>query len=529
MSSTGAHEVIDGCGSGSGASRLVRRAMVRMAMVAGVALMLGLSPAGAGAWAAQPAAGTPSVTPLERVQALVQPTVVYEQIEWTSWVYDETNKGYFTDQPFKATLQCTGFVVNPTGYIGTAGHCVDFDSAGRTALVNKVVDWAYQNSYYASEPSKATIATFARNWRFDGDGKQGTPDLSVKVAYGVSVSGEPSGKALAARVVAARSFKDGDVALLKTDAENLTVAPLSDNKDTHVGTQIVSVGYPLSVDLVTDRTFSPSFKEGSVSAEKTTEGGLFPVYEVSAAVSGGMSGGPTTTLQGDVVGVNSFGVVGETQQFNFVQSSKTLAELMRGEGVENTPGQVTELYRSGVAAYFAGDRDAAIEAFQKTIEIVPNHEFASTYLRKAQELPQSPKILGLPVWLAIVLAGVVVVVVVLVVVAILLVARGRRRRQTAGTAAAGPLPPPPPVLLPPPPMPGETLAQPEPPEPPEQPAEPEPSADDADATDAGATDAVTVSDAETAAGPEKLFCPNCGQHHAVGAHFCEHCGQALGG
>ena len=153
---------------------------------------------------AAPADSPPPTAPLEQLQALVQPAVVYEQITWTGYVYDETNKGYFTEDPFTVSYQCTGFVVNPDGYIATAGHCADYDRTVQDAILSQVVDWAYENDYYEATPSKETIATFARNWRVDGADSEGTPDLSVSVAYGVSVSGEPTGKELTARVVAVR-------------------------------------------------------------------------------------------------------------------------------------------------------------------------------------------------------------------------------------------------------------------------------------------------------------------------------------
>ena len=143
---------------------------------------------------AAPADSPPPTAPLEQLQALVQPAVVYEQITWTGYVYDETNKGYFTEDPFTVSYQCTGFVVNPDGYIATAGHCADYDRTVQDAILSQVVDWAYENDYYEATPSKETIATFARNWRVDGADSEGTPDLSVSVAYGVSVSGEPTGK-----------------------------------------------------------------------------------------------------------------------------------------------------------------------------------------------------------------------------------------------------------------------------------------------------------------------------------------------
>lgn len=416
-------------------------------------------------------AESPPATPLEQVQALVQPSVVYESITWTGYVYDRHNDGYFTDQPFIVNYQCTGFVVNPDGYIGTAGHCVDYDQTVQSDILSQVADWAYQNDYYASRPSPQTIAGFARHWRIDGAARRGRPDEAVEIAYGVSVSGEPSGKALPARVVAVRPVTEGDVALLKVDARNLTAVPLSDNTNTGVGTQIVSIGYPASVDLVTDSSFDPSFKEGSISAEKTVQGGLLPVYEISAAVSGGMSGGPTTNLSGDVIGVNSFKISGETQPFNFVQPSQNLQELMAAEGVTNALGPVGDKYRAGLDAYFAGDKEAAVQQFQGVLASVPNHEFAQQYLQKAQALADPG---GIPGWLIVVVATLVLIAAVTLVTVIV---RRRSRLETSPVNA---------------PVPHQAASA---------PAQP------ADAID--------------------RFCPGCGQHHEPEDQYCPHCGHPL--
>ena len=54
---------------------------------------------------AAPADSPPPTAPLEQLQALVQPAVVYEQITCTGYVYDETNKGYFTEDPFTVSYQ----------------------------------------------------------------------------------------------------------------------------------------------------------------------------------------------------------------------------------------------------------------------------------------------------------------------------------------------------------------------------------------------------------------------------------------
>ncbi|MDZ7578293.1 MAG: trypsin-like peptidase domain-containing protein [Candidatus Nanopelagicales bacterium] len=490
----------------SRAPRPLRSAAITIAGVAVAAAALALP--GATAAAQLPSDSPPPSTPLEQVQALVQPAVVYEQITWTGWVYDITNSGYFSEtEPFTVSFQCTGFIVNPDGYIATAGHCVNYENAVRDAIFAKAVDYAYANNYYEARPSKATIATFARNWRIDGKSTKGQPDEAVSVAYGVSVSGEPSGKALPARIIKSLAFDKGDVALLKIKAQDLTVVPLSNNANTGVGTEVVSIGYPISVDLVTDANFNPSFKEGSISAEKTTSGGLLPVYEISAAVSGGMSGGPTVSKVGDVIGVNSFGITGEPQSFNFVQPSGTLQELLRSEGVENSLGKVTDLYRTGLAAYFAGDRDAAIQAFDQVIAIVPNHQFAQQYKRKAQELPASGLSFGSPV----VKIGLVVValLVIIVVVVVIVVARRRRKGEPRSAATSDASSP---AAWAPPPAP-----------------EPSPGG-----TTAPVTEGLPPAEAEVPPAPQAVadddsesFCPNCGKQHAPDAHFCPHCGEDL--
>ena len=67
---------------------------------------------------------TPSDDTPVQVAPLVQPSVVYETVSWSGYVYDRYNHQYLRNKPFTVTMQCTGFVVNPDGYVATAGHCV---------------------------------------------------------------------------------------------------------------------------------------------------------------------------------------------------------------------------------------------------------------------------------------------------------------------------------------------------------------------------------------------------------------------
>ena len=104
-----------------------------------------------------------------------------------------------------------------------------------------------------------------------------------------------------------------------------------------------------------------------------------------------MSGGPTVDLDGNVVGFNSFGIDSsiESQQFNFVRPTAIINELMADVGVDNELGEVSENYRAGLDAYFAGDKDAAVESLQAVIDAQPTNAMAGDYLQKAKAMEEA--------------------------------------------------------------------------------------------------------------------------------------------
>lgn len=489
----------------------------------GLAALLGLAALGVG-----PAhAGAPpeEESPLERVDALVQPSIVYLQQDWAAYIFDKANKTYLNGgQQFELSFQCTGFVVNPDGYIATAGHCVDLDEV-KPAFFETAAQWAVDNGYYLS--STLTVADIVgfQDYRVETMEEVNRADLVIQVGWGAAASGIQTAEVRRARVVGFRAADAGDVALLKVEATGLNALPLSD-ADVDVGTEVVSIGYPASVDSVTDPDLTPSFKDGSISSVKTVQGGILPVYEISAAVSGGMSGGPTVDLDGDVVGVNSFGIVGESQPFNFVRPSSQLAELLAGAGVENLMSDTTIAYRDGLAAYWDGDKETAVAKLAAVVDDQPSNELAAEYLDKAEALPEPPvkeSDSDLPL-VPIVLGSVAAVAVAAGVVVTVLLLRRRGRRAPGGVAttvapatagAPSPLTPFPPPLVPaggpPAGPPTEPSAGP--------PAEPPAVPLGFSSPVAQAPPAVPVH--------EPHFCGSCGDPAEPGTRFCTNCGHPL--
>ena len=168
-----------------------------------------------------------------------------------------------------------------------------------------------------------------------------------------------------------RPLHKGDVALLKVEKHNLPSSELAADADVSIGTSILAVGFPLSTIRVTGPSLDPTNKSGKVSKKSSVQGS--PVYEIDAAVSEGMSGGPTVDLGGKVIGVNSFGPVGESQAFNFVAPADSLAAMLARNGVKATLGPADLSYRRGLDRYYGGHYTDAVKDFDQTLALSPDY------------------------------------------------------------------------------------------------------------------------------------------------------------
>lgn len=326
-----------------------------------------------------PGVADAQTTPEEEAAALARPAIVYIEATWSAYVQDHDGDWLNDGQPFTGGWTCTGFVVNPSGYVATAGHCTD---GAQEMAVMAGVDYWIQQGWATPDQAPALFETGMMNWKVEGENAGSPPAVEYRVQHGKATSGMTTGEAWPARLIESKPMEQGDVALLKVEQNNLPVVELvPTSEDVSIGTPILSIGYPGTSDLVVDATLEPTFKDGKINSSKTREGGLIPVYEISAAVSGGMSGGPTVDLEGRVVGINSFGINSqiETQQFNFVSPSTLLSEMLARNGVVNELGPVDLLYREGLDLFYAGSYAAAVEKFDEVLDRVPSHQQAQEF------------------------------------------------------------------------------------------------------------------------------------------------------
>nr|WP_280762400.1 trypsin-like peptidase domain-containing protein [Prescottella agglutinans] len=97
-----------------------------------------------------------------------------------------------------------------------------------------------------------------------------------------------------------------DLAVLKTDAKNLTVADLGKSSDVRVGQDVVAVGSPLGLNkTVTRGIVSALNRPVRLSGEGTDTDAVIDAVQTDAAINPGNSGGPLIDMEGRVIGINS--------------------------------------------------------------------------------------------------------------------------------------------------------------------------------------------------------------------------------
>lgn len=97
-----------------------------------------------------------------------------------------------------------------------------------------------------------------------------------------------------------------DLAVLKADVGNLTVAELGNSADVQVGEDVVAVGSPLGLSkTVTRGIVSALDRPVRLSGEGTDTDAVIDAVQTDAAINPGNSGGPLIDAEGRVIGINS--------------------------------------------------------------------------------------------------------------------------------------------------------------------------------------------------------------------------------
>ena len=325
----------------------------------------------------------PVINPQARAADLVQPAVVFVRIHFDAWVITDVFGGYKVPLDYS----CTGFIVNPNGYIVTAGHCVKDDMEGAQGdAVRQVVDELVEEGsvpFYEREQLIDDVLVGNREWQVEGELDDSKPDRKVSVIVGggrVKFGKVNSNGTRPARVIEEPTNRDrGDVALLKVNMKGLPSVELAKTDDIQVGEELLSIGYPAPDD--SDESFGLTNRNGQINAEITKGSDNQTYYETSTSLSFGQSGGPGVDANGQVIGLASF----KSEDANYLVPASIIREMLNRNSVLNELGQLDQLYRQGLEDLYRGAYSASIKNFDQVLALMPGHRLAQAKKSQAAE------------------------------------------------------------------------------------------------------------------------------------------------
>ena len=271
----------------------------------------------------------------------VKDSIVYVSIADTGYVQipgsqTDDGKPMWSDGT-EVDYTCTGFVVDPSGFIATAGHCVNIDTAVKEDIRSQMISNLVDNGKLDKSKEDDLINTAnSEEWPIEGK-DNGSPIIrSVQVTQ-PEMPNRAISQFTTVQVVDAQSFDDGDNALLKVSGMPPLKALVIANKAPAPGTTLTSVGFPGDIGDTTDqsRLQQPSFKSGTASSQQVSKSGVAGT-EVNSDIGSGMSGGPTVdNSNGEVLGINSYTLTGnnQNQNFNFITNAPALRTFLQKNGV----------------------------------------------------------------------------------------------------------------------------------------------------------------------------------------------------
>jgi len=342
----------------------------------------------------------------------------------------------------------SGFVVNPSGVVVTAGHVVQPDEQeihnyAANKLVLEGLDYTYDGSpfdQYTITDNRYYNQMLQQCYSGVACTFEITPLVTVYTAKDIAGSQEPTG--MEARVLAATTFEDTDVAVLQVNGTNMPTVPLAKTAGgLQSGQEITALGFAGSAQQLPTGVTEPAKIFGHISNIRPV--GSSKLIEIDANLEPGTSGGPVIDADGNVIGLVSFTIPtdrGESGQ-QYLRTVDDIRAALSDAGATVTRGTVDAAFKEGMDYLWGSHYTASIPELQRVLALSDGQPQAKKYLAEAEEkqgtaadVPLPKPGGGFPIWLVVVI---IVVVVVLVLVVVLVMRRGKKPTAVAPAAPVG--------------------------------------------------------------------------------------------
>lgn len=390
--------------------------------------------------------------------------------------------GYLTVYGREFGVQCgggtgSGFFITEDGYIATNGHVINTSPEDiffqilikDPALVESYLTYLGVTAEQAQRPD--VIASIISDIYEDpkdqitlssktetqavafGDAQivlQTQKDLQKFLTNFKETSNIKSAKTIASDfkaqdllLVELTGLTSSDVAILKVDVTGAPALRLGSLSDVSQNQKISIFGYPGDADnVLTDNSkLTPTVTNGTISAVRDAAGGKYKLIQSDADASGGNSGGPIVTADGNVVGLLTYRFKDSDDKNaakSYGRDVADLKQLVTGNSVTIAASSKTfDAWIKGMDAYSTNHFSKAIKEFEKVQKAFPGHRLAASYIDNAKKaIAEGRDVKDFPVVLAVIAS----VSIVLIIIAIFLIVRHHGHHQKFKMTAAGQTP-----------------------------------------------------------------------------------------
>lgn len=151
----------------------------------------------------------------------------------------------------------------------------------------------------------------------------------------------PTGQRAEAQIVG--TDPKTDLAVIKVDVQNPTVAQLGDSDEVEVGQQVIAIGSPLGLPkTVTQGIVSATNRAIALGGDSSEGGEVIDAIQTDTAINPGNSGGPLVDTRGAVIGINTliFTQSGGSDGLGFaipINEARRIAEALIRDGEVTHP------------------------------------------------------------------------------------------------------------------------------------------------------------------------------------------------
>jgi serine protease Do len=305
----------------------------------------------------------------------------------------------FIKQPEEITANGSGFFISGEGYVATNCHLIESDNAFIRrqfilAAFQQITDaniQALENSWaakFTQQQRSLLYTTFASVYTRLFTMSLYDLKKNVYVVYRTDENeNQDSGRRQLATVIVKGSSMPGkDVAILKIDGDtSLPTLKIDGGELPDVGEQLFVYGYPSPATnneyISAESAIEPTLTTGIVSAIKKSVYG-WPVIQMDASINHGSSGGPVCNSNGEVIGLTTFGSLGNSgglaAGLNFAIPVAILDEYIDSAGILPSQSKATQLFQDGLNYYNRKYFQKALNSFEKVKHL--NHFYPTVSL-----------------------------------------------------------------------------------------------------------------------------------------------------